>query len=52
MILWGAEEPLARIHGPNESVDLVELERCIVAETLFLAAMSSERPPAGEVRPE
>lgn len=37
VILWGPEEPAARIHGPDESVDLAELERCVLAETLFLA---------------
>ena len=45
MILWGAEEPLSHIHGANESVDLAELERAIVAETLFLATL---RAPASE----
>lgn len=43
MILWGAEEPLTRIHAPNESVDLAELERCVLAETLFLAEMAVRR---------
>jgi len=40
VILWGPEEPAARIHGPDESVDLAELERCVLAETLFLAELS------------
>ena len=40
MILWGPEEPRSRIHGPDESVDLAELERCVLAETLFLADLS------------
>lgn len=36
-ILWGAQDvEHARIHGANESVDLAELERCIVAQVLFL----------------
>jgi acetylornithine deacetylase/succinyl-diaminopimelate desuccinylase-like protein len=39
MILWGAEEPLCKIHAPNESVDLAELERCTLAEALFIAGM-------------
>ena len=47
MILWGAEEPRSRIHAPDESVDLAELERCILAEALFLAAMPATRR-AGE----
>jgi len=33
----GAQDPLARIHAPNESIHLQELERSILAETLFLA---------------
>jgi acetylornithine deacetylase/succinyl-diaminopimelate desuccinylase-like protein len=43
IILWGVEEPQARIHAPNESVDLAELERCILAETLFLADLPTSR---------
>ena len=43
MILWGAEEPRARIHAPDESVDLAELERCILAEALFLAALPGDQ---------
>ena len=39
MILWGAEEPRARTHAPDESVDLAELQRGILAEALFLAAL-------------
>jgi acetylornithine deacetylase/succinyl-diaminopimelate desuccinylase-like protein len=39
LILWGAEEPQARTHAPDESVDLAELERCILAEALFLAGL-------------
>lgn len=37
IILWGAEEPQCKIHGIDESVDLGELERCTVAEAIFLA---------------
>jgi len=39
LILWGPEEPQCRIHAPNESVDLGELERCVLAEALFLDGM-------------
>ncbi|MCC6705863.1 MAG: M20/M25/M40 family metallo-hydrolase [Thermomicrobiales bacterium] len=36
-ILWGAQDvEFAKIHGANESVDLAELERCIVAQAHFL----------------
>lgn len=35
-ILWGAQDvEHARIHGADESVDLKELERCIVAQARF-----------------
>ena len=54
MILWGAEEPRARIHAPDESVDLAELERGILAEALFLAALpatrQAARPPSSRRR--
>ncbi len=40
IILWGAEEPLCKIHAPDESVDLGELERCVLAEALFIAALA------------
>ncbi len=39
VILWGPEEPQCRIHGIDESVDLAELERMVLAEALFLAGM-------------
>lgn len=32
----GAQDPLARIHAPNESIQLEELQESIVAEALFL----------------
>jgi acetylornithine deacetylase/succinyl-diaminopimelate desuccinylase-like protein len=39
-ILWGAEDlALSRIHGTNESVDIQELERMIVAQGLLLQAL-------------
>lgn len=36
IILWGAEDTAAAIHSPNESVDLDELENCILSEALLL----------------
>jgi cysteinylglycine-S-conjugate dipeptidase len=42
MILWGAEEPMCKIHAPNESVDLAELERCTLAETLFIQDLAKK----------
>jgi acetylornithine deacetylase/succinyl-diaminopimelate desuccinylase-like protein len=39
-ILWGAQDTsFSRIHGTNESVDIYELERLIVAQSLFLQFM-------------
>jgi len=35
------DQEAARVHGGNESVSVAELERCIVAETLLLARVSS-----------
>ena len=46
MILWGCEEPQCKIHAPNESVDLAELERMVLAEALFIAGHGRE-----ELRP-
>lgn len=43
IILWGPEEPRCAIHAPDESVDLGELERCVLAEALFIEGMT----PAG-----
>jgi acetylornithine deacetylase/succinyl-diaminopimelate desuccinylase-like protein len=43
-ILWGAEDAsCSRIHGTNESVDIIELERFIVAQSLFFQLLSEER---------
>jgi acetylornithine deacetylase/succinyl-diaminopimelate desuccinylase-like protein len=43
-ILWGAQDDAySRIHGTNESVDIRELERVIVAQSLFLQLMSKRR---------
>jgi acetylornithine deacetylase/succinyl-diaminopimelate desuccinylase-like protein len=39
-ILWGAQDASSsRIHGTDESVDLDELERFIVAQSLFLQVL-------------
>ncbi len=43
-ILWGAEDAsCSRIHGTNESVDIGELERSIVAQSLFLLLLRKGR---------
>ena len=43
MILWGAEEPQCKIHAPDESVDLGELQRCVLAEALFIAGLAETK---------
>ena len=43
IILWGAEEPMCKIHAPDESVDLGELERCTLAEALFIAGLAERK---------
>ena len=43
-ILWGAaDDARSQIHGTNESVDIRELERFIVAQSLFLQRVSTEK---------
>lgn len=37
VLLFGAQDPAARIHAPNESVDLTELRDATLAQVLFLA---------------
>ncbi|MCS6803139.1 MAG: M20/M25/M40 family metallo-hydrolase [Chloroflexota bacterium] len=41
IVLWGVEDPEAGIHGPNEGVDLAELERMALAEALFLEELAA-----------
>jgi acetylornithine deacetylase/succinyl-diaminopimelate desuccinylase-like protein len=42
IILLGVDDPSSQIHAPNESVDLAELERCTLAEALFLAGLAAD----------
>ncbi|HTK11335.1 MAG TPA: dipeptidase [Ktedonobacteraceae bacterium] len=42
ILIWGAEDLAARIHGPNESVDLEELERIILAQCLFFEKLAQQ----------
>lgn len=37
LVLFGVEEPICGIHGPNESVDPTEITAIATAEALFLA---------------
>ncbi|MBM3689428.1 MAG: hypothetical protein FJW80_07210 [Actinobacteria bacterium] len=39
VILMGAKDPAALIHAPNESVDLGEVQRMVLAEALFMARL-------------
>lgn len=48
IIIWGAEEPEARIHAANESVDLTELERITLAEALFLQQLGQGQVSQGK----
>ena len=42
LILLGVADPSSHMHAPNESVDLDELERCTLAEALFLAGLADD----------
>jgi acetylornithine deacetylase/succinyl-diaminopimelate desuccinylase-like protein len=42
LLLFGAQDPMARIHAPNESVDLDELTSAVVAQTLFLLEIAHD----------
>lgn len=42
VILWGTEEPACAMHAPNESVDILELERASLAEALLLLHLGNE----------
>ncbi|ANZ41606.1 hypothetical protein BBK82_42315 [Lentzea guizhouensis] len=43
IVLWGCEEPLANIHGDDESVSRSELEHMTLAEALLLNALAKPR---------
>ncbi|GIW06074.1 MAG: dipeptidase [Dehalococcoidia bacterium] len=43
IVMWGVEDPDAGIHGPNEGVDLDELERMALAEAIFLEELAALR---------
>jgi acetylornithine deacetylase/succinyl-diaminopimelate desuccinylase-like protein len=36
VLMWGASDERSNIHSVNESVDLGELERMVLAEALFI----------------
>jgi acetylornithine deacetylase/succinyl-diaminopimelate desuccinylase-like protein len=41
IVVWGAQDEAAAIHSANESVDLAELERAALAQTLFAKRLAS-----------
>jgi acetylornithine deacetylase/succinyl-diaminopimelate desuccinylase-like protein len=41
LVLLGAADPTSNVHAPNESVDLGELERCTLAQALYLAGLAA-----------
>lgn len=43
LLLMGAQDGMARIHAPNERLDLGELENAIVAEALLLVNLAADR---------
>lgn len=43
VLLFGAQDPMARIHAPNESVDLEELRRALTAQVLFIAEFAASQ---------
>lgn len=42
VLMWGASDERSNIHSVNESVDLNELERMVLAEALFLRSLGGE----------
>jgi cysteinylglycine-S-conjugate dipeptidase len=51
IMLLGVEEPLCRIHGPNEGVDPSEIENMALVEALFLQKYAARRPTAARAEP-
>jgi acetylornithine deacetylase/succinyl-diaminopimelate desuccinylase-like protein len=45
ILLFGAQDPMARIHAPNESVDLAELQRAVVAQATFIEILARNSQP-------
>jgi len=40
VLLVGVADPMSRYHGPNESVELADLESAIVAQAVALATFA------------
>jgi len=43
LVLFGVEEPICGIHGPNESVDPTEITAIATAEAIFLANFAKKQ---------
>ena len=41
IVLTGSADPTSQAHGPNESLDLADLERSILAEAIFLRNLTT-----------
>ncbi len=48
VILWGAQDETARIHGIDESVDLAELDRCVEQQVRFLQLLGRKGTNHGD----
>ena len=51
LILMGVEEPLARVHAPNESVDPAEIAAMAPTEALFLQGYAGIRSGSSHYGP-
>lgn len=49
-VLWGAQDLAANAHGPNESVDPLEIERMIVSQALFLDRLAGSNHAGSVLR--
>jgi acetylornithine deacetylase/succinyl-diaminopimelate desuccinylase-like protein len=48
VVLWGCEDmALSRIHGTNESVDIGEMERLILAQSLLIQILGNQKEQSG-----
>jgi acetylornithine deacetylase/succinyl-diaminopimelate desuccinylase-like protein len=50
VILWGAQDEAARIHGIDESVDLQELDRCVEQQVRFLQLLGRRADPTTDTK--
>jgi acetylornithine deacetylase/succinyl-diaminopimelate desuccinylase-like protein len=50
-VIWGPGDELSQVHAANESLDLGELQRMIVAEALLLEKLGAAVAPAPAAQP-